>query len=426
MHDIKYFIENEEYVKNNLKRRNFDIAIINSVLSLNEDRKKLTRKVEDARAEVKQLSKQVGVLKKDGKNADELMKKVGMIKSEIEDENRQLDLILEKQKEIISTIPNLVDDDIPDGKSDEDNRELNSWGEIKKFAFTPIDHVDLGVNLGMLDFDKASLIAGARFVVYKAALAKMERALANYMLDQLSDKGYEEIIPPLIVNSSTLYGTGQLPKFEEELFKLKLEDKDWYLIPTAEVPVTNLKAFELFSQDELPFKYAAHTPCFRSEAGSHGKDTRGLIRLHQFNKVEMVQIVRSDKSKEAHEEMVKTSCKVLENLGLPYRAMLLCTGDIGFGARRCVDLEVWLPAQNRYREISSISNCWDFQARRAGIRYRNNDKKPEFAHTLNGSCLAVGRTLVAILENYQQEDGSIVVPDVLRPYLGGMERITKK
>jgi len=267
-------------------------------------------------------------------------------------------------------------------------------------------------------------MGGARFALYRKDLARLERALINFMLEEHGKVGYEEIVPPYIVNDDTLYGTGQLPKFEEDLFKLNFEDKNYYLIPTAEVPLTNMKKNELFDKKELPIKVCAYTPCFRSEAGSYGKDTKGLIRLHQFNKVELVNIVSADESEKAHQDMIDRACSILELLKLPYRAMLLCGGDIGFGAHKCVDLEVWLPGQDKYREISSISNCWDFQARRAKIRYRDGKGKPTHAHTLNGSGLAVGRTLVAILENYQNEDGSVRVPEVLVNFMGGQELIS--
>lgn len=423
MHDIKYFENHADEVKTNLNKRGFDVSIVDKVLALNSERKELSTFVESRRAEIKTLSKKIGSLKKEGKNADELMSSVSNLKIDIEQKNKSLEQIELDLKDNLSGIPNLLDECVPVGQSEDDNIEIKKWGSIREFSFTPKDHVDLGEKLGMLDFESGSKLTGARFVVYKRDLAKLERALINYMLDDHEKYGYDEILPPLIVNSDSLYGTGQLPKFGDDLFKLSLDDKDWYLIPTAEVPLTNLKKKELFPMSELPIKYCASTPCFRSEAGSYGKDTKGLIRLHQFNKVEMVNIVSKEDSEKAHEDMVKRACSLLEALELPYKSMLLCSGDIGFGARKCFDLEVWLPAQNKYREISSISNCWDFQARRAGIRYRNAEGKPEFAHTLNGSGLAVGRTVVAIMENYQQEDGSIIIPEVLRSYMGGKEVI---
>ena len=423
MHDIKYFSENTEQVKANLKKRGFDLSIVDQVISLNSKRRELTQSVETKKADVNKHSKEIGMLKKEGKDATEKMNQVHQIKKEIEDGEAQLQKVQEDQKDLLSRIPNLIADDVPVGDSAEQNVEIKRWGNPRKFDFDPKDHSDLGEALGMLDFERGTRITGARFTVYRKHLARLERALINFMLDEHIKNGYEEILPPFIVNSSTMYGTGQLPKFGQDLFKL--EGFDWYLIPTAEVPVTNLKRDELFSKEELPMRFAAHTPCFRSEAGSHGKDTKGLIRQHQFNKVELVNIVAQDQSEKAHQDMIDRACSILEALNLPYRAMLLCSGDMGFGARKCVDLEVWLPGQGGYREISSISNCWDFQARRAGIRYRNAEGKPEFAHTLNGSGLAVGRTLLAIMENYQEKDGSIIIPEKLRPYMGGMERITK-
>lgn len=422
MLNLKFVVENVEAVKENLSKRSADVHIIDTVVELDEKRKKLTHKVETSRAEVKSLSKQIGPLKQKGEDASDLMAKVAQAKSSIDEDTKTLDEILGEQNFLLSSLPNLIADDVPVGKDEADNKLITTFGDPKKFDFEPKDHVALGEDLGMLDFEKASEITGARFVVYKKDIAKLERACINFFLNELtSKKEYEEIIPPFIVHERSLYGTGQLPKFKEDLFKI--EGNDWYLIPTAEVPLTNLKRDELFQGSELPLKYCGYTPCFRSEAGSHGKDTRGLIRLHQFNKVEMVNIVAADKSEEAHEAMLSCAKDLLEQLGLAYRVMLLCSGDIGFGARRCYDIEVWLPAQNKYREISSISNCWDFQARRANIRYRNAENKPEFAHTLNGSGLAVGRTVVAIMENYQQADGSIKVPDVLIPYMGGQEYI---
>jgi len=424
MHDIKHFEANTESVKENLQKRNFDISLVDKALELNTKRKELTKLVEDNRAEVKNISKEIGKLKKDGQDASHIMSKVAEIKASIELENAELAETEKQLNYTLSVIPNLLSPEVPAGKSEEDNALCKEWGTPKEFSFKAKDHVALGEELDMLDFERGAKLTGARFVVYKKDLARLERALINYMLDDHGKHGFDEIIPPFIVNAESLYGTGQLPKFEEDLFKLTVDERDWYLIPTAEVPVTNLKREELFSGDELPLKYCAYTPCFRSEAGSYGKDTRGLIRLHQFNKVEMVKIVAPSESEQAHEDMIHRACSILEALNLPYRTMLLCGGDIGFGASICFDLEVWLPGQGKYREISSISNCKDFQARRAGIRFRDQDGKPQFAHTLNGSGLAVGRTVVAIMENYQREDGSIEIPEFLRPYMGGQKVIS--
>ncbi len=423
MHDLKKIEQDLDGFKKQLERRKIDAAVVNELVSKNNKRRELLQYVEGKRAEVNAKSKEVGSIKKSGGDASVIMKAVAEIKSEIEEKNSAIPLVEEEIKNILSRIPNLPDSSVPDGTDEHQNVEIKNWGHKRNFNFSPKDHIDLGEQLDMLDFERGAKLTGARFVVYKKLLARLERALINFMLDEHTKNGYEEILPPYIVNSNTLYGTGQLPKFEEDLFKL--QGTDWYLIPTAEVPLTNLKNGEIFSRDEFSLKYCAYTPCFRSEAGSHGKDTRGLIRLHQFNKVELVNIVHPDESEKAHQEMISRACSILEALKLPYRAMLLCTGDMGFGAKKCVDLEVWLPGQNKYREISSISNCGDFQARRASIRFRGEDGKPQFAHTLNGSGLAVGRTLVAILENYQNEDGTITVPGALVSYMGGISLIKK-
>jgi len=424
MHSANDVVDKFDYYQANLKKRGYDINELDKVLELNKQRKQLTTEVEGIRAEVKAASKEIGVLKKAGNDASSKMEEVGHLKSQIDVKNNLLDEVQRSLNDILACIPNIIDDEVPQGKSDEDNLEVRSWGVKKDFSFKPLEHWDLGERLGMLDFESGAKLTGARFVVYRKQLAKLERALINFFLDQHEKAGYEELLTPYIVNKETMYGTGQLPKFEDDLFKID-DERDWYLIPTAEVTLTNLKRGELFQKEELPLKYTGFTPCFRSEAGSYGKDTKGLIRLHQFNKVEMVNIVEAEKSEEAHQAMVRQAELMLEMLELPYRTMLLCSGDIGFGARKCYDLEVWLPGQGKFREISSVSNCWDFQARRASIRYRGDDNKPRFAHTLNGSGLAVGRTLLAIMENYQQEDGTILVPKVLIPYMGGIEKISK-
>lgn len=408
-------------VKENMKARGFDLSLVDKALDLNNKRKQLTTLVETKRAETKKISQEVGEIKKKGGDASELMNKVNSIKAEIENSEKELEVVNQEQTYTLSVIPNLIQDEVPRGPDETHNKEIKKWGNAKVFDFKPIDHATLGEKLGMLDFETGTKITGARFTVYKKHLARMERALINFMIDRHTEKGYEEILPPFIVHERSLYGTGNLPKFKEDLFKL--ENFDWYLIPTAEVPVTNLKRDQIFEGSEFPLRYVAYTPCFRSEAGSYGKDTRGLIRQHQFNKVELVNIVAPDKSKEAHQEMIDRACSILEELELPYRAIVLCSGDMGFGSSKTIDLEVWVPSQEKYREISSISNCWDFQSRRAMIRFRNAEGKPEFAHTLNGSGLAVGRTLVAIMENYQNKDGSITVPKALRPYMNGLEII---
>jgi seryl-tRNA synthetase len=428
MHDIKNIEKDVAGYKKNFEMRNFDVSLIDKVVELNTRRKEVTTQVETAQSEVKSKSKEIGMMMKNGDKdgADAIKEQVQKLKSSMEELNQQLPEIKNQLEDILATLPNLLDADTPIGNDDADNVEVKKWGTPKSFDFEVKDHVDLGESLGMLDFEKAAELTGARFCVYKGQLARLERALANFMLDFHLDNGYEEIIPPFIVNDETLYGTGQLPKFEEDLFKLRMEGKNWYLIPTSEVPVTNLKKNEIFDPAEFPLKYTAFTPCFRSEAGSHGKDTRGLIRMHQFNKVEMVNIVHPEKSDETLSDMVKSAETILEKLGLPYRTVRLCSGDVGFGARKTFDLEVWVPSQNTYREISSCSNCGDFQARRASIRFKKQGEKPQFAHTLNGSGLAVGRTVVAILENYQNQDGTVTVPEALRPYMGGLTTISVK
>jgi seryl-tRNA synthetase len=424
MHDLKFIEQNTEEFKGNLRLRGFDVSEVDKLLSLNDERKKLIQNVESTQAEVKKISKEVGMKKKSGEDASDLMAKVGELKSSVASDNENLEKVKQDVDSLLATFPNLLEDGTPKGNSEEDNVEVNKWGQPKEFSFEVKDHVELGENLEQLDFEAAGKITGARFVVYKGQLARLERALANFFLDFHIDNGYEEIIPPLMVHERSMFGTGQLPKFAEDSFKI--EGFPWYMIATSEIPVTNLKRETIMDEAELPLRYTAFTPCFRSEAGSHGKDTRGLIRMHQFNKVEMVNITKAEDSDEALNMMVKSAETLLEKLELPYRTVRLCTGDIGFGAKKTFDLEVWVPSQGKYREISSCSNCGDFQARRASIRYKKQGEKPQFAHTLNGSGLAVGRTFVAILENYQNEDGTITVPDALIPYMGGLTQIGKK
>jgi len=421
VHDLKELVLQVDVYKKNLAQRNFDISIIDQIVSINEKRKSHIFQIETKRAEIKNFSRDVGELKKKGQDATSLMEKVASIKSELSILEKELTEIENDLNNRTSVIPNLISHEVPVGNSEEDNKEVFRFGTPKNFPFKVKDHVELGESLGMLDFETATKVTGSRFVFYKKHLARLERALINFMLDEHINNGYTEMIPPFIVHERALFGTGNLPKFKDDLFKL--EGHDWYLIPTSEVPLTNIKRDELFDKKELPIKVTAFTPCFRSEAGSHGKDTRGIIRQHQFNKVELVNIVESHESEKAHQEMINRARSILELLELPYRGMLLCSTDIGFQSKKTIDLEVWLPGQNKYREISSISNCGDFQARRANIRYRNEQGKPEFAHTLNGSGLAIGRTVVAIMENFQNEDGSILVPKVLRPYMGGMDLI---
>ncbi|MBA2403267.1 MAG: serine--tRNA ligase [Bdellovibrionales bacterium] len=424
MLDIKKIESDFEAVKTSLKNRNFDTALLSEILELNKQRKTLTTASETKKAEINKLSRDIGELKKNKQDAAGPMAQVAALKAEMENEAKQLDEVQLKQTNHLLNIPNLPDSSVPVGKSEEENVEAKRWGTPRNFDFTPVDHADVGEKLGMLDFEAGARITGARFVVYKAGIAKLERALINFMLDHQGTKGFMEMITPFIAHERSLIGTGNLPKFEDQLFKLNSE-QPWYLIPTSEVTLTNIKREQVIEESEFPILYAAYSPCFRSEAGSHGKDVKGLIRLHQFNKVEMVSICSPAQSQEIHQKMIDSSCEILEKLNLPYRALRLCTGDMGFASQNTIDLEVWVPSQNKYREISSISNCGDFQARRANIRFRNKDGKLEFAHTLNGSGLAVGRTVVAILENYQQKDGSVQIPEVLWSYMGGMKEIRK-
>lgn len=424
MLDIKKIETTLSEVKEKLAQRNFDTSILDQLVELNKKRKELTTLSETKKADVNKLSREIGELKKNKQNADDLMRQVAELKKSMESDSSELEEVQKKQNSILLNIPNLADSSVPVGKSEEENVEVKRWGQPKIFDFTPIDHADLGERLGLLDFESAAKITGARFVVYSGALARLERALINFMLDHQTSKGFKEMMTPFIAHERSLIGTGNLPKFEDQLFKLNSE-QPWYLIPTSEVTLTNLKREQIIEESEFPFLYAAYSPCFRSEAGSHGKDVKGLIRMHQFNKVEMVGICSPSQSEEIHQKMVSSATEILEKLGLPYRQIILCTGDMGFASQKTYDLEVWVPSQQKYREISSISNCGEFQSRRAGIRFRNKDGKVEYAHTLNGSGLAVGRTVVAILENYQQKDGSVQIPEALIPYMGGLKEIRK-
>ena len=388
--------------------------------SFEESRRTLQSETEQLQAERNAGAKKIGQAKKSGEDVAAIMARMQDVNERLETVKVELDSLQSDISAFAMAIPNLPHESVPAGKGEEDNVEVHRWGTIRQFDFEPKDHADLGEALGLLDFATATKITGSRFSVMKGGLARLQRALTQFMLNLHSgEHGYQEVYVPYLVNAESLKGTGQLPKFEEDLFKLQGE-KAFYLIPTAEVPVTNIARDEIIPAEQLPVKYVAHTPCFRSEAGSYGRDTRGLIRQHQFEKVELVQFVRPENSYQTLEELTRHAETVLELLGLPYRRMLLCGGDMGFSATKTYDLEVWLPAQNKYREISSCSNFEAFQARRMQARYREKDSKPELLHTLNGSGLAVGRTLVAILENYQQADGSIVIPEVLKPYMGGL------
>ncbi len=399
---------------------------------LEAERKTIQTRTEELQAQRNALSKQIGMLKSKGESADAVMAQVAAMKTELEQSAARLDQIQPEMQALLLAVPNLPHESVPVGADETGNQVLRQWGTPRAFDFEVKDHVDLGERIG-LDFETGVKLSGARFTVMKGQIARLHRALAQFMLDtQTQQHGYTECYTPYIVNAETLRGTGQLPKFEADLFAAKkggqegeaaAEDQALYLIPTSEVTLTNFVRDEVLAEADLPIKLTAHTPCFRSEAGSAGRDTRGMIRQHQFDKVEMVQIVHPEKSYEALDEMTGHAEAILQKLGLPYRVMLLCSGDMGFGATRTHDLEVWLPAQNTYREISSVSNCEAFQARRLQARFKNAAGKNELVHTLNGSGLAVGRTLVAVLENYQNQDGSVTVPEALRPYLGGLERL---
>jgi len=429
MIDIQLLRKDIAGVAARLATRNFklDVAGFNQ---LEAERKQIQTRSEELQAKRNSLSKQVGMLKGKGEDASAVMAEVGGIADELKSSGDRLEQLQTQISTFVQAIPNLPDASVPVGEDEAGNVEVRKVGTPPVFDFEVQDHVDIGAGLG-LDFDVAAKITGSRFSVMKGGIARLHRALAQFMLDtHTGEHGYTECYTPYIVNADTLRGTGQLPKFEADLFAVKKggqegEGEALYLIPTSEVTLTNLVRDEIIPADKLPLKFTAHTPCFRSEAGSYGRDTRGMIRQHQFDKVEMVQIVHPEQSAAALEEMVAHAETILQRLHLPYRVMALCTGDMGFGATKTYDLEVWLPAQNTYREISSLSNCEAFQARRMGARFRNAQGKPELLHTLNGSGLAVGRTLVAVLENYQQADGSVVIPDALLPYMGGLERLTK-
>ena len=418
-----------DLVASKLARRGFKLDV-ETIRQLEEKRKTLQVETENLQAQRNARSKAIGEAKARGEDISAVREEVNKLGEKLNSAKAELDILLNQIKDIASNIPNVPDDSVPDGKDENDNVEVSRFGTPRSFDFPIQDHVALGERFGGLDFAAGVKLTGARFVVMKSQLARLHRAIAQFMLDLHTEQhGYAEIYVPYLVNHATLFGTGQLPKFAGDLFHTKpldeeSESSNYALIPTAEVPVTNLVRDEILDESILPMKMTAHTPCFRSEAGSYGKDTRGLIRMHQFDKVELVQIVKPDESMKALEELTAHAEKVLQLLELPYRKIILCTGDMGFGSCKTYDLEVWVPAQNTYREISSCSNMWDFQARRMQARYRNKtDNKTYLVHTLNGSGLAVGRTLVAIMENYQQADGTIKVPSVLVPYMNGLEFI---
>ncbi len=414
--------KNLRQVAERLAPRGFQLDVAR-LAALEEQRKAAQVRTQELQAERNARSKAVGQAKARGEDIAPLLADVGRLGEELAASEARFGAVQAELDDILLGLPNLTHDSVPAGLSEADNREERRWGTPPEFEFEPRHHADLGAALGMMDFELASRLTGSRFVTLAGPLARLQRALAQFMLDlHTREHGYTEVYVPFLVNRETLLGTGQLPKFAEDLFHL--ETPDWFLIPTAEVPVTNFARGRLFEDEELPLRYVCHTPCFRSEAGSYGKDTRGMLRQHQFEKVELVQVVRPDDSYAALEQLTTNAETVLQRLGLAYRLVTLCAGDIGFGAAKTYDIEVWMPAQDCYREISSCSNCEAFQARRMQARWRNPATgKPEPVHTLNGSGLAVGRTLIAIMENYQQADGSILVPEAVRPYLGGLERI---
>jgi seryl-tRNA synthetase len=422
MLEIKFIRQNLDKVQDALQARGQDVDF-HEFKQHDDDRRRILQEIEVLRHERNVVSETIAAMKKAGQDADAEVIEMREVSSKIKEMDKKLTLIQDFISTFIMGIPNLPHASVPIGRDETDNALLKTVGQIPDFGFEPKPHWDIGSALKILDFEKAAQITGARFPLYLGAGARLERALANFMLDTHTENhGYIEVLPPFMVNRRSMTGTGQLPKFEEDLFKL--ESWDYYLIPTAEVPVTNIHQGEIIDEDRLPICYTAFTPCFRSEAGSHGKDTRGLIRQHQFNKVELVKFTTPEASYAELESLLQNAETILQKLGIPYRVVTLCSGDLGFSAAKTYDIEVWMPAQGVYREISSCSNFEDFQARRANIRFRRKGKKgTELVHTINGSGLAVGRTVAALLENYQQEDMSVIIPEVLRPYMGGMEKI---
>ena len=416
MLDARFVRENIGAVKEALKKRGYEFPL-SHFLALDEKRMVLLREAEELRNRRNVVSEEIGRIKREKADASSRLEEMKGVSDKIKTLEEKLREVEDETGNLLLTIPNIPDESVPVGIDETENAEIRKWGTPAEFAFEPLNHWDIAATLDIIDFDRAAKIAGARFALMKGPGARLERALMNFMLDLNTSKGYTEIFPPVLVNRESMTGTGQLPKFEMELFRIT--DPELYLIPTAEVPVTNIHRDEILKEEDLPLYYTAYTPCFRREAGSHGKDTRGLIRQHQFNKVELVKFVKPEDSSAEHEKLTNDAEDLLQRLGLPYRVITLCTGDLGFSSAKTYDIEVWLPGQNKYREISSCSNFGDFQARRAGIRFKRAGKKgTEFVHTLNGSGLAIGRTLVAVLENYQQKDGSVIIPEVLKPYMG--------
>jgi seryl-tRNA synthetase len=425
MLDVKVLRNHFDEVKEKLTKRNEDISALDKFGDLDEKRRQTIQEVEELKSRRNKVSQEISQMKRDKKDASAVIEEMQQVSGAIKKLDEQLREVEEKLNLLLLTIPNLPHESAPTGANEEDNEEIRKWGNIRNFSFENKAHWDLGTELGILDFERASKVTGSRFVFYKGLGARLERALINFMMDLHEDEhGYTEVMPPYMVNRDSMIGTGQLPKFEEDAFKIR--EEDYFLIPTAEVPVTNMHRDEIMPIDELPKAYTAYSACFRSEAGSAGRDTRGLIRQHQFNKVELVRFVKPEDSYEQLELLTSQAEKVLQLLELPYRVLNMCTGDLGFTASKKYDIEVWIPSNETYREISSCSNFESFQARRANIRFKRDSKaKAEFVHTLNGSGLAIGRTVAAILENYQQEDGTIEIPQVLRPYMGGKDKITK-
>lgn len=417
MLDLKTLVNETDSVLASLKKRNAakEVEILHQVAAADKERKRLILDVEGLKARRNVASQEIAKLKKAGGDASAILADMKLVADEVKVKDEALAATQELLGKLLFEFPNILQSDVPAGKSAEENKEVRRWGKVPAFDFAPKTHDEIGEKLGLLDFKKAGEVTGARFCFLKGQAARLERALINFMLDTHRPAGYEEIAPPFLVNRNALVGTGQLPKFEEDVFHI--EKFGFYLIPTAEVPVTNYHRDEILEEKNLPIKYMAYTPCFRSEAGSYGKDTKGLKRQHQFDKVELVKFTTASQSIEEHEALTANAENILQLLNLPYRVMLLCGGDTGFGSSKTYDIEVWSPAQNGYMEISSCSNFWDFQARRAGIRYRDKTGKVQFCHTLNGSGLAVGRTLIAIMENYQKADGTFDIPAVLKPYL---------
>src|ERR1041384_3130347 len=427
MLDLNYVRENIDKVREALKARHFDSTTLDDFTRADEERRRVIAESDQLNAQRNASSREIGGLMKEGKKeeAEARRAEVGRLKDRISELDELRAQAEARMHELLSTLPNIPHASVPVGDDESANQEVRRWGTPPEFAFEPKDHVDLGTALGILDLERATKITAARFAILNGAGARLERALVNFMLDvQTREHGYLETLPPFIVNRASLFGTAQLPKFETDLFKLQ-DDRELYLIPTAEVPVTNYHRDEILDASQLPMRWAAYTPCFRSEAGSYGRDTRGVIRQHQFEKVELVKYSLPENSYEELESLTRDAETILQKLGLHYRVVTLSTGDLGFGSAKTYDIEVWLPSQNTFREISSCSNYEAFQARRANIRFRRaGGAKPEFVHTLNGSALAVGRTWIAVLENYQQADGTIVIPEALRPYMGGAEKIT--